>query len=187
MKFLIGLLVIELYCRWKLKKNVNCSYMRACTTFLIASTECPSKLRKRLLWMENTTPNRKKTSFYLTYQFALCWTLLISVSSTPAATHCSKSNIFRLRCQQHFITLKHNIVVSRHFRIHLLSPSDIDAKTTTWHLLAQEKILHYTASKFTLYSTSFSLFLWQHLYCGYVPNCVCILTSSAGFVGFNCL
>ena len=136
MKIWIGLL-----CDWtvlSLKiKNVTAAVWRRVTTLLIR--------REPFVMNGKYNPNRKKTSFIWQFLFFFFFAehFLISVLSTPAATHTAAGLTYWLRCQQHFITLKHNIAVSRHFRIHLLSLSDVSCQK---YNLTPGEILHCAAS-----------------------------------------
>lgn len=111
----------------------SCSNSRACDTSLIVCAHCHSKLNKNPLFLVMNgkyNQTRKKTSFI--WQINLLFAEHFKLQCRlRLQRHAAAGLTYWLRCQQHFITLKHNIAISRHFRIHLLSLSDMKLRPDT--------------------------------------------------------
>lgn len=127
MKIWTALLVIDLHCHQKIKMW-NCDNGKPCAIFIILCAPWYSKKKRKrkqeitpLFGVRNGNTSRIERKHILFDKSICVWWNTFNISVVYACSDTLQQGLTDwLECQQHFITLKHNIAISRHFRIHLL-------------------------------------------------------------------
>lgn len=109
-------------------KMWNCGNGKPCAIFIILCAPWYSKKKRKrkqeitpLFGVRNGNTSRIERKHILFDKSICVWWNTFNISVVYACSDTLQQGLTDwLECQQHFITLKHNIAISRHFRIHLL-------------------------------------------------------------------
>lgn len=129
MKIWTALLVIDLHCHRKLKCETAvmgmCYFHHTLCSLVFKKKKRKKEITPLFGGVRNGNTSRIERKHILFDKSICVWWNTFNISVVYACSDTLQQGLTDwLGCQQHFITLKHNIAISRHFRIHLLQLSD---------------------------------------------------------------